>query len=69
MEKQQLMLRAFLPPVLGPEQTPLHQREAPAGGPAHAEEEPHGGLSAQQLRSSEETLLYWDESHENCVIP
>lgn len=47
----------LLAPALGPEQTPLHQREAPAGGPAHAEEEPHGGLSAQQLRSSEETLF------------
>lgn len=40
----------------GPEQTPLHQREAPAGGHAHAEEEPHGCLSAQQLDAGEETL-------------
>lgn len=54
------MTGAFLLPALGPEQTPLHQREAPAGGPAHAEEEPHGGLSGQQLRSSEETLLCID---------
>lgn len=41
----------------GPEQTPLHQREAPAGGHAHAEEEPHGCLSAQQLDAGEETLI------------
>lgn len=41
----------------GPEQTPLHQREAPAGGPAHAEEEPHGCLSAQQLDAGEEPLI------------
>lgn len=57
----------LLAPALGPEQTPLHQREAPAGGPAHAEEEPHGGLSAQQLRSSEETLFLLI-IHEQCVF-
>lgn len=36
-------------PALGPEQTPLHPRETPAGGPAHAEEEPHGCLPTKQL--------------------
>lgn len=32
-------LFSFHDPALGPEQTSLHQRETPAGGHAHAEEE------------------------------
>lgn len=50
-------LKKKIPHATGPEQTPLHQREAPAGGPAHAEEEPHGCLSTQQLHAGEEPLI------------
>lgn len=49
---------SFHDPAQGPEQTALHQRETPAGGPAHAEEEPHGCLSTQQLHFGEETFIY-----------
>lgn len=49
----------FLDPTPGPEQPPLRKRETPAGGPAHAEEEPHGCLSTQKLCSGEDTFIHY----------
>ena len=43
--------------ALGPEQTPLHKRATPTGGSAHAEEEPDGCFSTQQLSPGEEMFL------------